>query len=366
MKAGTATLSAGLALLAAGLFFGSPAVELPGLALIGLALGLRAWVTRAAKRLRVEVLPGRPTTVEGEPYPVEIRISGTGRATPGGWIEHPRLEGSLALGIPLPSEARFALRFERRGRRRLGAPTLVVADPLGQHEARIEAADRGRVLVLPRIEPIERPDRDGGGDGVAELGGLESLLDASTSVRSAGVDVDVDGIRPHQPGSPSSRIHWPTVARTGEMFERQLVANAEGGPLVMLDASNPASAEALDSAVRAAASLCVALARAGGCSLILSGHERPFAVDPALRAWPPAHAALALVEPASRPPSTRTRRLDAAFWITAAAAPPQLVPALATMTYLVSPAPPAAQRPAFRVAGCTGWRAGSRQGAVAA
>ena len=357
MKAGTATLWAGVALLGIGLFFGAAAIDVPGVALIALSLGLRTWVKRTASRVRIATVPGPAATIEGEPYAVGIAIEGASRLAPGGWIEHPRLPGSrLDLAMPLPETAELRLRLERRGRHRLGAPTLVVADPLGQREERIEGEDRQHVLVLPRVEAIQRPDRQGGDDGIADLGDLESLLEGSSSARSAGIDVDVDGLRPHRPGSPSSRIHWPTVARTGELYERLLVASAEGGPLVVLDASRPISAEALDSAVRAAASLCVALARAGGCSLRLSGHARPLTIDPGLRAWPAAHAALALVEEAARAPVIRTQRLDAAFWVTAAAATPALVPALASATYVVSPSAPAGEKSVFAVAGCVGWR----------
>jgi uncharacterized protein (DUF58 family) len=370
VRTGTATLWAGVGLLVAGLFFGSPAVEVPGVALLALTFGLRTWVVRAARRLRLATVPGHSTAIEGEPYDVHIHIDGTGRLSPGGWIEHPRLAGTrVELGMPLPPEAHFELRLERRGRHSLGAPTLVVADPLGQREARIEGEDRGRVLVLPRIEPVERPGRDGAGDGIAELGALESLLDGTSSARSAGVDVDIDGLRPHRPGSPSSRIHWPTVARTGEMYERLLVANAEGGPLVVLDSSNPASAEALDCAVRAAASLCMTLARVSGCSLSVSGRDRPFVIDRGLRAWPAAHAALALVEPARAAPITRSRRTDVAFWVTAAALASAPASGVGQTTFIVSPSPPSTHAPAFTVAGCTGWlatRSGARRQAIAA
>jgi uncharacterized protein (DUF58 family) len=153
------------------------------------------------------------------------------------------------------------------------------------------------------------------------------------------------------------------------MYERLLVANAEGGPLVVLDASNPASAEALDSAVRAAASLCMALARVGGCSLGMSGRDRPFAIDRGLRAWAPAHAALALVEPARAPPIPRSRRTDVAFWVTAATVPPAIGAGVAAPSFIVSPTPPTDQPAAFTVAGCSGWpasRATVRRQAVAA
>ena len=47
--------------------------------------------------------------------------------------------------------------------------------------------------------------------------------------------------------------------------------------------------------MRAAASLVHALARAGGCGLLLPGERRPPTVEGDRGAWPLAHARLALV-----------------------------------------------------------------------
>ena len=62
------------------------------------------------------------------------------------------------------------------------------------------------------------------------------------------------------------------------MVERRLSADADSAPLVVLDATAPPSEEALDQAVRAAASLCVHLAHRGGCALLLPGDRRPASI----------------------------------------------------------------------------------------
>ena len=49
-------------------------------------------------------------------------------------------------------------------------------------------------------------------------------------------------------------------------------------------------------AVRAAGSLCVHLARAGGCALLLPGRPPPGRDRPRPGGWPALHARLALVE----------------------------------------------------------------------
>src|SRR5204863_306467 len=95
-------------------------------------------------------------------------------------------------------------------------------------------------------------------------------------------------------------------------------------PLVVVDPRRPPTTEALDQALRAAASLCVHLAITAGCSLLLPGDHRASDIEPDLRSWPPLHARLALVEPdAAAPVGGRIERAGAVFWVSAGAlAPP--------------------------------------------
>src|SRR5204863_261368 len=80
--------------------------------------------------------------------------------------------------------------------------------------------------------------------------------------------------RPYQTSSPASRIHWPALARGHGMMERRLRMDMDARPLVVLDTRGPAGEDAVDEAVRAAASLALHLARAGGCALLLPGERR--------------------------------------------------------------------------------------------
>src|SRR5205823_5149782 len=118
---------------------------------------------------------------------------------------------------------------------------------LGLHARAVAAEGEGSVLVLPRLEPIEVEPSDGGSLALGLLAG-----GAAARRGTAPIEIEIDGLRPYRDGSPASRIHWPTVARTGEMIERRLDAGAGGRPLVILDASAPASEEALARAVRPA------------------------------------------------------------------------------------------------------------------
>ena len=114
--------------------------------------------------------------------------------------------------------------------------------------------------------------------------------------------------------------------------------------------------DALDQAIRAAASLCVYLARRGGCALLLGGDRRPAQIDPALSGFPESHARLALLTPdAGAPPAGCLTGANVVLWVTAATNPGALLGALrAPVRYLVSPHPHALWPVQFTVAECSG------------
>ena len=143
------------------------------------------------------------------------------------------------------------------------------------------------------------------------------------------------------------------------MLERRLVAELDSAPLIVLDPSGADSEEALDMAVRAAASLCVHLGQSGGCAILLPGERRPIEIGHDLAGWAGVHARLALVEEGPAPPaSTLGPRGGAVIWVTgagAAGAPRALERMPAGARIFVSPAVVPGARALFEVAGCTGY-----------
>jgi uncharacterized protein (DUF58 family) len=190
----------------------------------------------------------------------------------------------------------------------------------------------------------------------------------SGTLTEAAAELELHSLRPYRIGSPASRIHWPTVARTGTMVERRLVAEADARPLVVLDPRNPPSEDALDAAVRATASLAVHLARrAGGCSLLLPGDRRAADLERDLRGWPALHARLALLEAdQGGPASRRLERSGPVFWVSAGGA--SLPPAIkrSSGSYFVTPSPVEGRAAAFTVGGCSGYRLNARRAEAAA
>ena len=170
---------------------------------------------------------------------------------PGGELVERLLGRPLRVGRRPARRMRVDVRFGRRGRRTLSArDAFGSSDPLGLAEQVLEST-----LI----------DADGAAAHRARAGARwrRRRRDSGRTSRplAAAAEVELDALRPYRPGRPAGRIHWPTVARTGDVIERRLAAEADSRPLVVLDPRRPPSDDALDRAVRAAASLCVHLAR---------------------------------------------------------------------------------------------------------
>ena len=343
-------------LVAAGVALGPLPLLVPGLALVVLAVGAVGWVLLAA-RGRVERRLGRARVVEDEPLPVVVEAA-TAMPVPGSELVEPLAPGP---GEPVGTRRRQRLetevRFPRRGGHRLEPARLVVRDPLRIAGHVLRSPEDQEVLVLPRIEPVRVAARGGARAG--------TLARASAQPAEEGPRIELDTLREAPEGAPAARIHWPAVARTGKLIERTLLPETDRRPLVVVDAAEPSSTEALDMAVRAAASLCVVLARAGGCDLLLPGERRPSHVDAVLSAWPTLHARLALVAAGPSPIlPARFARTGAVFWVTGRVAgsgggrvPPTLARAAGSARFLVEPGPSmAGASAAFTVAGCSGRR----------
>jgi uncharacterized protein (DUF58 family) len=330
--------------------FDLASLYVPGIAFVLVGLGAIAWVWLAAQGATVVREPAPATVQEEEPYPVRLRTSRGMLPAPGGDLIEPLLGRALPATDPRSKRVRVNVRFSRRGRRHIEPARLVLRDPLSLAEREV-VSDESELLVLPRIEPVLL----GPAAGAA---GMETVSGALTE---AAAELELHSLRPYRTGAPASRIHWPTVARTGTMVERRLVAEADARPLVVLDPRGAELEEDLDKAVRAAASLAVHLARrAGGVSVLLPGDRRASDLQRDLRGWPALHARLALLEAADGGPNMRRfERSGPVFWVSAGGG--SLPPAVkrSSGSYFVTPRAVEGRGATFTVGGCTGYRLNS-------
>jgi uncharacterized protein (DUF58 family) len=349
---GTALFGGSLVVI--GIGFASASLLVPGIALLLLAAGSWAWVRASAEAARVGRMPGPDRVVEDEPFPLRLRITRGPLPLPRAELHDRLLERPAPVGARGPVVVSVAVKFPRRGRLVLDPPRLRLWDPLGLCRREVVGVGTGELLVLPRVEEVRRA---GGGAG-RDAGLLDGLDEGAGGggAETGAVDLEMDGLRPYRPGSPASRIHWRTVARSGEMYERRFVAGGDAAPLIVLDAAAPESEEALDRAVRAAASLCLHLARRGGCAILMPDRGSLTIVDPRLRTWSDVHARLALVQSGSSAPAPRQARgRVATFWVTGAAGAQAARTSSRLMpgSYVVSPLPAEHVPVAFSVAGCS-------------
>jgi uncharacterized protein (DUF58 family) len=331
-----AALGAALCLL--GGAFATQALYVPGIGLGALALLAACSVHLAAWRGRVVLAPRSARIHEGETLRLRVKVAGWLVPFGGGEVCVPEMPATAHRSNRRAVE--FTLRPQRRGARVLGPAIVRYSDPFGVC-ARERRSLVSELLVLPRVEQLPQAD-------IRRLAGAETL--AGGHAHSAAAS-DVDGLRPYRPGAPASRIHWPTVARTGTLHELHLHEDSERFPMVVLDTLRPASIDALDMAVRAAASLCVALAKEGGCLLLLPSAKHAQLVPADLAGWPELHAQLALVEPGGSPPWRAATGASCILWVSARRPEARGVHR-GCVCYTVSPLPAHRTRVLFAACGC--------------
>ena len=338
----------GVAICAVGELLGVRTLLVPGLSLVLLCALAAAQVRVACWRVRVSREPLSASVAEGSRVLLTARVTGPRLLRRSGYLAAtPGAELSPRRWVDAGS-VQFAATAKRRGVHPIDSSLLRFADPFGLCERTVRSPPT-QLLVLPRIHPIASSD-------------LARLQSHGRRVRAAAASSgEPDGVQPAQPGANAARIHWASSARTGTLMERRMRAEEDARALIVLDGRDAAGSDAFDMAVRAAASLAVALARAGGCSLLLGGERRAHQLDAALSSWAPIHARLALLEPAGAPASEGIARAGLLLWVTASAC--ARVPARSrreSTSYLVSPHPIPAREVLFSVAGCSVQRAPAR------
>jgi uncharacterized protein (DUF58 family) len=350
MRPAAVTALLGLALVLVAATFDAEPLYVPGVAFVLLAAGAAAWVVLGARGVRIERTVGSARVLEEQPVVVTVIVRPGLLALPAGVIEDELLPEPAPLSAGRgATRVRINARFARRGRKTLAPPRVVLRDPFGLAERVVAADEPAELLVLPRLEPVGAPAGESDGSGTVARRGRPTVA----------AEVDLDGLRPMRAGAQASRIYWPALARGGELLERRLRADGDTRPLVVLDPRSPASEDDLDAAVRAAGSLCVHLARAGGCGLLLPGDRRPSTLEPALAGWPHLHARLALVDAHHGPHvAGLTARRGAVFYVVARAGsrpPLALAHTPGGGRLLVVPGTLPGRRAVLSVAGCTAY-----------
>ena len=152
MRSAGGTAGLGAALAFAGLAFGSPSLIVPGLALVAVAVFAFVWVEASARGASIASEAGPNRIVEGDAYPLNLRLRRGPLPPPGGEVSDPLLAEPVKTGPLRPDRLEIEIRMPRRGRHVLAGAVWEIRDPLGLRSRVLAAPPRGELLVLPRID----------------------------------------------------------------------------------------------------------------------------------------------------------------------------------------------------------------------
>ncbi|NJN19775.1 MAG: DUF58 domain-containing protein, partial [Oscillochloris sp.] len=120
---------------------------------------------------------------------------------------------------------RTLARCERCGVYRLGPLTARIGDPLGLFQFAWRQGSTRELTIYPplvRLPPWPLPHGARGGLAQADL-------------LQINVTPNVAGVRAYVPGDPPSRVHWPYLARFGELYVKEFDQEQAGALWIVLD-----------------------------------------------------------------------------------------------------------------------------------
>lgn len=152
--------------------------------------------------------------------------------------------------------AKASAKYERRGIQELPAPKVETGLPFGLFRRSRRTGEPMRILVLPKVHPVDSLDFLGGASG------------AHLREGSARVGEQVAGSRDYRTGDPWQHIHWRNTARSVDPQVKEF----ERAPQVSLTVAFEMGreGEALEHAVQIAASAGDSVCRNGGFVRVIS------------------------------------------------------------------------------------------------
>jgi uncharacterized protein (DUF58 family) len=271
-----------------------------GLALVTMCAGVAVAV--ATRRLTVGRTVSHHEAQEGDPIHLRFHVQGIT------WLPallEARNHSGTWVGLS-PASATVELTVPRPGAYQLAPSRLRLRDALGIFKLHVRAGRQERLLILPAP-----------GGAAGDHSRLRATFD----------DPEPDGVRPYAPGTPLARIDWTALARGVGLQVRHFSAGPSGTPLVVVDTAGAPNSRALDWTARTAAGYILALARGGGCRVLLPGDASETSITDVDGEWPAIHRRLATLAPSAMTVALPSGGHATAIHVRAAMAPPCLAPA---------------------------------------
>ncbi|HVF09148.1 MAG TPA: DUF58 domain-containing protein [Actinomycetota bacterium] len=279
---GLAVLGVGAAMWLASRVIGSAGMEVVAIGLAALPFLAGAFVRWGRTRLRVVRRVSDVRVPPGTRVTVGLQIDNTAPSPTSFLLIEDRLPPALgrparlvAAGVASRGtrQVSYTVMAQTRGRYRLGPLTIDVSDPFALTRQRLEFDELDELLVTPEIEDLAAtPDPASG-----------PSWGATRARQLFRTGEEYYTMRQYQEGDDLRRIHWPSVARTGDLMIRQDESSRRASGLVFLDnrghSLGHAHTPAFERAVSVAASLGVLLARRGFALRVGTTETQPAPVN---------------------------------------------------------------------------------------
>lgn len=258
MRRGLAAAGIGAAIWFAAGIIGSGAMRLFGSGL--LALPVIAWCWVHLSPARVSLRRELSATMVAVGTPLDVILDFRSARTASYVIVTDSVPASMGPAVTLCIEgvpagagrrAVYTLTPSQRGRFRIGPATIRVTDPflIARSVSKNEHTDA--LIVTPAVERLT---------GFPSIG-TRGATGSNATRRSRGTSEEFATIRPYRDGDDLRRVHWPSVARHGELMLRQDEARRSTGVSLFLETRSATLGRsgdaAFEQAVSAAASLGV-------------------------------------------------------------------------------------------------------------
>jgi uncharacterized protein (DUF58 family) len=231
---GVLVAAAGLGVWLVARIAGSPTLHIVAVGLVTLPIAAAVFTRWTRHRLRIVRRLSDQRVGPGQRLTVELEVENQAPTSTSFLLVEDRVPP--ALGRParlvmtgvLPharARASYTLLAQTRGRYVLGPLTLDLSDPFALTKVRVEFDERDEVVVAPEVEEL--------------VGGPESPFGAASGF-SLAKQLFRSGdefytMRPYQEGDDLRRIHWRSVARSGELMIRQEESTRRSKAVLFLD-----------------------------------------------------------------------------------------------------------------------------------
>ncbi|TMK79086.1 MAG: DUF58 domain-containing protein [Actinobacteria bacterium] len=233
-RRGWAAFGAGISLWIVARFIGSPDLHMVAAGISVMPFLAAAFVHWSNVRLEVHRNISMVRVFPGTRVVVSLTITNHSRVTAPFLLLEDALPHSLGTsarlvvaGLPPRNHeiVSYSVLCRRRGRFTIGPLSIFISDPFGLARVRINTPTESELIVYPEVEDIDAWNLAMHGAGTGESS-VRHLQHSAAEFYT---------MREYVTGDDLRRIHWPSVARTGQLMIRQDEATRRSNATLFLD-----------------------------------------------------------------------------------------------------------------------------------